>query len=36
MTPSCYHSSNGNARVDATTHSAEVVIARRLKIIRLL
>jgi hypothetical protein len=36
MTPSCYRSSTGNVRVDMTMRNAEVVIARRPKIIRLL
>jgi hypothetical protein len=35
MTPSWYHSSKRNVRVDMTMQSAEVVIARRLEIIRL-
>jgi hypothetical protein len=35
MTPSCYHSSKRHVRVDMTMQSAEVVIVRRLEIIRL-
>ena len=35
MTPSCYRSPTGNVRADMTMWNAEVVIVRRLNIIRL-